>query len=263
MSANQPKCLNCGNVLIGKFCNNCGQKADTHRITLKHFITHDLIHGVWHVEKGLFFTIKESLLRAGKASMEYIEGKRIKYYNVFYLSLLLLGLNIFLIHYFQKTPEHNLEIGGDMTAVTEFFKSNIKIIILLFIPVISINAYFIFRKSKLNIAEQMIIVGFLFCGMIFLSILQNLLDAIPPPFENFLDFTLIPIIDAVLLLLPAYTYYQAFSKKYSKVRFLVRLFFFYLLNFVIYLIILFAIIIMFNYLHTGKMELEGTFQFTN
>ncbi|MBK9396211.1 MAG: hypothetical protein IPN55_02830 [Saprospiraceae bacterium] len=68
------------------------------------------------------FTIKESLLRAGKASMEYIEGKRIKYYNVFYLSLLLLGLNIFLIHYFQKTPEHNLEIGGDMTAVTEFLK---------------------------------------------------------------------------------------------------------------------------------------------
>ena len=149
-----------------------------------------------------------------------------------------------------------------MTAITEFFKSNIKIIILLFIPVISINAYFMFRKSKLNIAEHMIIVGFLFCGMIFLSILQNLLNAFPQPFTKVLNYTLIPMIDIILLIFPAYTYYQAFSKKYSKVNFFVRLFFFYILNMLIYAIILFTIIIMFNYLHTGKIGLEGQFQFT-
>lgn len=37
------KCLNCNNEIIGKFCHHCGQKTDTHRITAKHFVIHDLL----------------------------------------------------------------------------------------------------------------------------------------------------------------------------------------------------------------------------
>ena len=76
-------CLNCNENLIGKFCYNCGQKSDTHRITLKHFIFHDVLHGVWHIEKGIIFTIKESKTRPGKAALDYISGKRMRYHNFF------------------------------------------------------------------------------------------------------------------------------------------------------------------------------------
>lgn len=80
------------------FCPSCGQKTDTHRIVLKHFIFHDLIHGVWHLEKVIVFTLKETILRPGQAALDYISGKRIKYYNVFYLSLLVIAVNILLLH---------------------------------------------------------------------------------------------------------------------------------------------------------------------
>src|SRR5690606_21269807 len=76
-------CLNCGKQLTDKFCSGCGQKSDTHRISFKHFIAHDVLHGTFHIEKGILFTAKEALVRPGKAALDYIAGKRIKYYNVF------------------------------------------------------------------------------------------------------------------------------------------------------------------------------------
>ena len=51
-----PNCLDCGAALTDRFCAHCGQPADTHRITLKHLLLHDLPHSVWHVDKGLAFT---------------------------------------------------------------------------------------------------------------------------------------------------------------------------------------------------------------
>ena len=61
MSENS-NCLNCTAATISKFCSNCGQKTEIHRITLKHFLFHDILHGVWHMEKGIFFTTKEVVI---------------------------------------------------------------------------------------------------------------------------------------------------------------------------------------------------------
>ena len=84
-------CLNCEKEVTDKYCSGCGQKTDTHRISFKNFILHDILHGTFHIEKGILFTAKEALLRPGKAALDYIEGKRIKYYNVFYLVLITIG----------------------------------------------------------------------------------------------------------------------------------------------------------------------------
>jgi hypothetical protein len=60
-----------------------------------------MLHGVWHLEKGILFTLKEIFVRPGQAALDYIHGKRIRYYNVFYLSILLIGLNILLSHFYD------------------------------------------------------------------------------------------------------------------------------------------------------------------
>lgn len=62
---------------------------------------HDLLHGIWHLEKGILFTIKETFMRPGQAALDYITGKRIRYYNVFYLSLLVIALNLLLSHLYE------------------------------------------------------------------------------------------------------------------------------------------------------------------
>src|SRR5690606_2344353 len=73
--------------------------ADTHRITFKNFIFHDVLHGTFHIERGILFTTKQALIRPGKAALDYISGKRRRYYNVFYLILITIGLIIFLRHF--------------------------------------------------------------------------------------------------------------------------------------------------------------------
>ncbi|WP_071840008.1 DUF3667 domain-containing protein [Sediminibacterium salmoneum] len=83
MKKNNTKCLNCESQTIGKYCHNCGQKTDTKRLDFIHFISHDLIHGVFHFDKGLPLTVKELIVRPGKVARNYIQGKRISYYNFF------------------------------------------------------------------------------------------------------------------------------------------------------------------------------------
>jgi hypothetical protein len=95
-------CLNCGNELNDRYCSHCGQKSDTHRISFKNFIFHDLLHGTFHIEKGIIFTAKQALLRPGKAALDYISGKRKPYYNVFLLVILTIGLLIFLRHFYNE-----------------------------------------------------------------------------------------------------------------------------------------------------------------
>ena len=97
-------CKNCGENTIGKgkYCHGCGQKSRTHRLTFKHFIEHDIIHGVLHLDRGLPLTLKEIFTRPGGVAMDYIEGKRKKYYNFFYLLLLIIGVVSILLTSFSN-----------------------------------------------------------------------------------------------------------------------------------------------------------------
>ncbi len=70
-------CLNCEHSIAEKYCSCCGQKTSTHRYSLKHFVEHDFVHGVWHVDKGIVFTIKELFTRPGHSVREFILGKEL------------------------------------------------------------------------------------------------------------------------------------------------------------------------------------------
>jgi ribosomal protein L32 len=215
-------CLNCNKSVIENFCSNCGQKTSTHRITFKHFFFHDFLHGVMHLEKGILFTIKEALVRPGKAALDYISGKRIKYYNVFYLTLLLIGLNIFMNHlqseldhkYFQTNliPETD-EAGKRMD---DFFTNYSKIIIFSFIPLLAINSFILFKDKMLNLSEHFIISGMMFLGVMIISTVRNLLYF--TEYLQYVDFiatSIHTITPFVILLYFIVNYYKTFSSDYN------------------------------------------------
>jgi hypothetical protein len=91
-----PDCLNCGTTLVSgqNFCAQCGQKADTHRISL-HEITHDAIHYFTHADKGIFHLLKALAKRPGKVAMEYIDGKRKTYFKPLNFFLIVAGIVVF------------------------------------------------------------------------------------------------------------------------------------------------------------------------
>src|SRR5215210_6273275 len=92
-------CKNCNNDFEGNFCNNCGQAADTHKLNL-HFIWHDIQHGLFHFDNGIFYTVKQLLTRPGHAIREFIDGKRVKHFKPLSLVIVLATLYGLLYHYF-------------------------------------------------------------------------------------------------------------------------------------------------------------------
>lgn len=249
------KCLNCGFETNGNFCSNCGQKTNIHRITFKHFIFHDLIHGLFHFDKGMLFTAKESLIRPGKAAIDYIEGKRIRYYNVFYLILVIIGLNLFLSTSYDHlseiyTPEISDIVSNDLgEKIEQFFSDYAKVIIFSFVPLFAINGYVLFRKRKLNLSEHFIIAGITFLGILLVNTFSSII--------SFLDFTIyfgflsdIVSFTSILaiLLIPIYSYYQTFKSFYNKRYFTIRMLIFsLLLLFELVLIAIFIIGIVSNW----------------
>ena len=247
----QDHCLNCNHKTAGKFCSNCGQKTDTHRIRLGHFIMHDMLHGVWHLEKGILFTLKETFTRPGKAALDYISGKRIRYYNVFYLSLLLIGLSILLSHFLNYMhPEIN-ETDKDSAVILQFFEKYVKLIVLATVPILALTALVVFRRMRLNLAEHLIIGGFNLIGMIIINLLVLLAN-----FANLYD---VPAIFGYLevgfffcmVLFPMWGYWNLTKGTYRFGGFLWRIILFYLLLFIEIFVLLLLIIV----LLTGKTEL--------
>lgn len=231
-------CLNCEKELIDQFCSGCGQKSDTHRITFKNFIFHDVLHGTFHIERGIVFTAKQALTRPGKAALDYISGKRKPYYNVFYLVLIVFGLIIFLGHLFE---EIDLFFGGELEPERPFINEasrklsrifdHSKIIIFLFVPFAALNSFILFRRKKLNLSEHAIISGMILLGMLLISLIGNILFyanfiiEFSPTFHAIFSWT----VTTLIILHVGYGYINAFRKEYSKFGIAYRIFLFFTL----------------------------------
>lgn len=235
-------CLNCGEPVEKNFCPNCGQKTDTHRITLHHFFFHDLLHGFWHIDKGILFTIKEVFVRPGQAALDYINGKRIRYYNIFYLCLLVIGLNLLLSHLYDSIVDTHENLHNDTQEVNNFFEQNIKSILLGIIPILALSSLLIFHRLKLNLAEQFILSGFCLLGILILGVFFNFFDflnkfEIPKVISYFeaIAFFSIP-------LFACWTYFNAAKQYYSWGGFLWRIVAFFILVLTVLFIVLGVIV---------------------
>src|SRR5688572_7885209 len=94
---NPANCLNCGTALapMQNFCSNCGQKADTHRLSF-HDLWHDAIHYFTHADKGIFHLLKGLATRPGRVAQEYIDGKRKMYFKPLNFFLIVAGIVVFM-----------------------------------------------------------------------------------------------------------------------------------------------------------------------
>jgi hypothetical protein len=245
-------CLNCEKELTDKFCSGCGQKVDTQRITFKNFIFHDVLHGTFHIEKGILFTAKQALIRPGKAALDYISGKRKRYYNVFYLILITVGLMLFFRHFYEEQllsqgrtlVENPTELNEASKKIDRILSQSSKIIIFLFVPFAALNSFVLFRRKKLNLSEHSIIAGMLLLGILIFSTLGNILfyfDLIVEYndfFANTISFSIITII----LLYIGYGYFNAFSTDYTRIGIAYRIFLFFALIVLEMLILLYILV---------------------
>lgn len=90
------KCKSCGNSFKGNYCNNCGEKViEPKERTLKHLLT-QVVNAFTFADGKFFNTLKIIILRPGRFSKDYVEGKRVKYMTpvaIFFLANLIYFLS--------------------------------------------------------------------------------------------------------------------------------------------------------------------------
>lgn len=211
------KCLNCNNETNGKFCSNCSQTTSTHRFSLSHVFKHDFIHGIFHFDKGFFYTVKELFTRPGHSIREYVQGKRIKHFNYFSTIIILITIGYFIKKWAKVDSTILYEDKKVVEGLLKVLKDYSKITVFLSIPIISIMSYFIFKKSKQNYTENLVLNMYLLCGKLIISLLLTTSFI----FSDNKDFLIFVNYLAVVItfLYVTFFYYQYFSvfnfKKYQ------------------------------------------------
>lgn len=178
------QCLNCGNAFDSPYCGQCGQKGSTHRLSIRHFLEHDLVHGIWHVDKGLLFTMQQLFTRPGRFVHDYVAGKRTKAFNAVTLLVICIGLLLYLSDWSGQMAESIQELRTEhasprVIAVFHFLDHYFKWIILSLIPVFSWCSFLIFRRQKYFYTEHLVINSYLFAGFLILAILLSALIKLP------------------------------------------------------------------------------------
>lgn len=165
-------CKNCGHAFEGNFCNQCGQSAHTHRIDF-HFLWHDIRHGLFHFDAGIFYSFRELYIRPGHSIREFIEGKRVGHFQPISLVILLAVFYGLLYHNFgidSKNIFDNKNALIDYKAYNQWISTHYSWITLATIPLYAIGTQFCFRRQGYNFTELFILNAFKAAQRLFLHI---------------------------------------------------------------------------------------------
>lgn len=102
------KCLNCGTEFDSPYCPNCGQSAKTGPLKIMPAIK-DLIPIIYNFDTRFMRTCVQLFSRPGHMIREYVDGRRVPYFNP--LSLLFVLATIYFV-FFQLLFGHAPGITG-------------------------------------------------------------------------------------------------------------------------------------------------------
>ena len=162
-------CQNCDHEFVGRYCGQCGQRSDTHRINW-HYIWHEIPHSVWHLDSGILFTLRELITRPGYTIRDFLAGKRVKHYRPLALLLILGAILVFASHSLNVSfiESGQAAIGTHTSAdspkglatlqqdLNHFVEDNQTIVSIAMIPLYAFWFWLLFRRRGYNYPEMLV-----------------------------------------------------------------------------------------------------------
>lgn len=160
-------CKNCGTPLGGKFCAECGQRADTRRFVIRDVLT-EVQKQYIQLDRGFFYTILALATRPGHAIREYLDGKRVGFSPalkfLFWTAAIAVALMLWLDldqAILERVNENYQGKNGDGkalgAAISGKIFNNPGLLMLLMLPGITLGTYLFFRNKKYYPTELFIL----------------------------------------------------------------------------------------------------------
>jgi hypothetical protein len=230
-------CKNCDHHFEGKFCNNCGQSADTSRLDFKFLLKNLRKNFLKYFHGGIFYSAVQLFTRPGHSIREYLDGKRVKHFEPIALLLTVATFYGVLYHYFGINLFEGSEVPGNKIntkMINDWMSNNFSLETLLLVPLYSLGSYIAFWKQKYNFIEHFYLNTFLGSQRILLRILIFPFFAIyngTPQLHIVMDVSI--FIDVLLLI---WSYTQFFNKLKRTAAILISL-----ISYIIFFIFFFVI----------------------
>lgn len=108
-------CLNCGAIVQGKYCHNCGQENVVPHETFWYMVKH-FLYDITHFDSKFFDSLRFLLFRPGFLPLEYNKGRRAAYLNPIKMYVFTSAI-FFLIFFgfFVKKDSLKLDLGNEIT----------------------------------------------------------------------------------------------------------------------------------------------------
>ncbi len=205
----EKKCKNCNSKLIGRFCFNCGQKSEQH--VLFSDIKQDFLDEAFDYDARIFKTLKFLFARPGFLTIEYCNGKRVKYLQPIKLYILS-SVFYYFVNSFIKSSQ-TLFILAHQIAAKLIDKKYYDIIqdivysygqeieLLLFTPFTGLVLMILYKNTNKPFLHHMIasvhLSSFIF---IFIGVI-NIFSKIFYPFHNIINifYSIIPIYSMLMV----------------------------------------------------------------
>lgn len=169
-------CLNCGSEITQNFCPSCGQKKYK-RIDRK-YIWDEVQYSTVHMNKGFFYSLKNTLKNPGKTARIFIDGNRVNHYKPIALAFILSGISAFIsfkvIGYgdimiaMQDEQVAKSEMMQDLNTFNQTYSS---LIFLALIPFFALFTRWSFKSWGHNFYEHVVMNAFILAYYNIISII--------------------------------------------------------------------------------------------
>ncbi|MDF1673261.1 MAG: hypothetical protein P1U41_07125, partial [Vicingaceae bacterium] len=141
------KCSVCNTQIEGKFCNSCGQKFDSKKLSFKTVIS-DIFSNLTDVEKSVFLNIYNIIRYPKKVINNYWDGFRGYYYKpgkmLFYF-ITIAGIGAL----FLKDRLFGLIFNSEGISEALTFA-------IVFFPLLNLSSFLTYRRYKRNYLEHLV-----------------------------------------------------------------------------------------------------------
>lgn len=158
MDSSTSTCLNCSNAIPARqaYCGHCGQRSDTHRLTL-HDLGHAVVHVFTHADRSVLALARDLAFKPGRVARDYVDGKRRKYFSPFTFVLVVVGVASLVLAASKFVDFLGMAPANPVSA---FLQRNINLVILVQLPLLSLFAMALFRKEKLHFTEHLVLASY-------------------------------------------------------------------------------------------------------